>query len=318
MKLAGICGSQLGEREGIKGPDPHLPHLLGHEGYGTVAACGEGVTTVEAGQDVVLHWRPGSGMEAGPASYQWGGRRVSAGRVTTFQEWTVVSENRVTPAPNGVTPEVAVLLGCAATTGLGIVVRDAAVALGESVLVFGAGGVGGCVVAGARAVGACRIVVVDRGSAKGRLVERLGADCYVDAEHADSTSALRSLVEPHLISCAADVVVETTGNSSLIELGYSLAGGAGRVVLAGVPDPARPVSIGTLPLHLGRRLIGSHGGATEPEKDIPRYGRLLAAGRLDLTPMLGEFGTLDNVNDFLDAMAAGQVLGRALIRFDQG
>src|SRR5204863_5793005 len=118
ISCTGICGAQLGEISGVKGPDKFLPHLLGHEGGGEVVGVGPGVTQVKEGDRVVMHWRKGAGIHARPAKYQWGSRTVNAGWVTTFQEYAVVSENRVTPIPKDVPFEVAALMGCAVTTAL--------------------------------------------------------------------------------------------------------------------------------------------------------------------------------------------------------
>ena len=93
---SGICGSQLGEIDGAKGKDDYLPHLLGHEGAGTVIDTGEGVTTVQEGDHVVIHWRPSSGIQSPTPNYKWGRKQVNAGWVTTFNEQAVISENRLT------------------------------------------------------------------------------------------------------------------------------------------------------------------------------------------------------------------------------
>src|SRR5436309_5977351 len=91
IHFSGICGAQINEIEGAKGPDKFLPHLLGHEGSATVLDAGPGVKTVKKGDRVVMHWRPSDGLQAEPASYQWNSRKVNAGWVTTFQNEAVVS-----------------------------------------------------------------------------------------------------------------------------------------------------------------------------------------------------------------------------------
>src|SRR3989344_6266802 len=96
---SGICGSQIGEIEGVKGEDKFLPHLLGHEGGGVVEKIGPGVTKIKKGDHVVMHWRKGVGIESATPQYKWDNRVVNAGWVTTFNEWAVVSENRLTPIP---------------------------------------------------------------------------------------------------------------------------------------------------------------------------------------------------------------------------
>jgi S-(hydroxymethyl)glutathione dehydrogenase/alcohol dehydrogenase len=157
---SGICGSQIGEINGVKGPDRFLPHLLGHEGCGEVLEAGEGVRSVKPGDRVVLHWRKGTGLESVTPVYGSRIGRVNAGWVTTFNEHAIVSENRLTKVPAGFDVEAAALFGCAVTTAFGVVTNNAQVAIGQSVVVFGAGGIGLNIVQGAALAGAHPIVAV--------------------------------------------------------------------------------------------------------------------------------------------------------------
>jgi len=100
VHYSGICGAQINEIEGAKGPDRFLPHLLGHEGSGVVQDVGPGVKTVKKGDHVVMHWRPSDGLQSETPTYRWGDRTVNAGWVTTFNEYAVISENRLTPIPH--------------------------------------------------------------------------------------------------------------------------------------------------------------------------------------------------------------------------
>ena len=137
---SGICGSQIGEIDGIKGPDRFLPHLLGHEGTGIVLEAGEGVRKVKPDDKVVLHWRKGrAGIDDARLRIAVG--RVNAGWVTTFNELAIVSENRVTRSPR-LRAEIAALFGCAVTTGFGVINNNAQLKIGQSIAVFGAGGIG--------------------------------------------------------------------------------------------------------------------------------------------------------------------------------
>ena len=139
---SGLCGAQINEIEAVKGPDKFLPHLLGHEGSGIVEKVGDGVTTVSLGDHVVLHWRKSSGIQGSTAKYSWDGKQVNAGWVTTFNEKAVVSENRLTVIPKDFNLRTAALFGCAVTSGFGAVNNDAKVKIGQSVLIFGIGGMG--------------------------------------------------------------------------------------------------------------------------------------------------------------------------------
>src|SRR5882757_8418314 len=116
VHYSGICGAQINEIEGAKGPDKFLPHLLGHEGSGVVEDIGPGVKTVAKGDHVVLHWRPSHGVQSETPVYDWQGKKVNAGWVTTFNEKAIVSENRLTVIPKDFDMRLAPLFGCAVTT----------------------------------------------------------------------------------------------------------------------------------------------------------------------------------------------------------
>ncbi|MDP2577750.1 MAG: medium chain dehydrogenase/reductase family protein, partial [Candidatus Palauibacterales bacterium] len=121
VHYSGVCGSQINEIDGTKGPDRFLPHLLGHEGCATVLETGEGVTSVKRGDKVVMHWRPGRGIQSETPTYRWNGKTVNAGWVTTFNNYAIVSENRLTPIPSDFDSRLAPLLGCAVTTAMGVI-----------------------------------------------------------------------------------------------------------------------------------------------------------------------------------------------------
>ena len=161
VHYSGICGAQINEIDAVKGPDKYLPHLLGHEGSGIVRKVGLGVSTVKEGDHVVMHWRPSAGIQSPTPKYGWGGKTVNAGWVTTFNEQSIVSENRLTVIPHNFDMKVAPLFGCAVTTAFGVVNNDAQVKVGQSVLVFGIGGVGINIVQAASMVSATPIVGVD-------------------------------------------------------------------------------------------------------------------------------------------------------------
>src|SRR5262252_7379007 len=156
-----ICGAQINEIEAVKGPDKFLPHLLGHEASARVIETGPGVTTVKPGDTVVLHWRPSQGIQSRTPAYTWAGRKLNAGWVTTFNDHAVVSENRMTVIPADFDRKLAPLFGCAVTTAAGVVNNDAGVKVGESVVIFGVGGVGLNLVQFADLAGAHPIVAVD-------------------------------------------------------------------------------------------------------------------------------------------------------------
>src|SRR2546423_42680 len=155
-----ICGSQLGEIDGVKGPDKYLPHLLGHEAGAIVLETGPDVRHVKKGDRVVCHWRPGKGIEARGSVYGWNGKKANAGNITTFQSASVISENRLTVVPPDTDFEFCCLLADTLTTGFGVITNDAAVKIGESVVIIGCGGIGLGVVLAAKLAGAFPVIAV--------------------------------------------------------------------------------------------------------------------------------------------------------------
>ena len=120
VKYSGICGAQINEIDAVKGPDKFLPHLLGHEGSGIVEKIGNGVSNVNVGDHVVMHWRPSKGIQSNTPKYNYNGKIINAGWVTTFNQRSIVSENRLTKIPNDFDMKVAPLFGCAITTAFGV------------------------------------------------------------------------------------------------------------------------------------------------------------------------------------------------------
>ena len=311
---SGICGSQIGEIEGVKGPDRFLPHLLGHEGCGEVLEIGEGVRYVKPGDRVVLHWRKGAGLESVPPVYESKLGRVNAGWVTTFNELAVVAENRLTPIPPDFDPEIAALFGCAVTTGFGVVNNNARLAIGESIAVFGAGGIGLNIVQGAALAGGNPIIALDRYDNRLELARALGATHVINVAKADAAEEIRRIVGRD----GVDVAVDNTGNADVIALASRVTNAHGCTVLVGVPPKDSTAAISTLPLHFEKRLKGSHGGECRPEIDIPRYARMVREGRLDLRPLIGKAYPLNAVNEALADMTSGRLAGRAIVRLAGG
>ena len=309
IEFSGICGSQLGEIDGAKGPDRFLPHLLGHEASGRVLAIGPGVRNVKPDDKVVMHWRKGSGIEAQPPAYLWNGQRVNAGWVTTFSRHAVISENRLTRIPDDSNMEVAALFGCAVTTGFGVVVNNARLSIGESVVVFGAGGIGLNIIQAAALSTAHPIIAVDLYDNKLALAGQLGATHLINAQTCDARKAIEDIVGPQ----GLDVFIDNTGQPSIIQQGYEMTKPQGRVVLVGVPKKGADISIYSLPLHFGKSISGSHGGEAVPEVDIPRYQSLYKKGLIDLDSLITARFALDDINSAIETMRGGETSGRVLV-----
>jgi len=305
---SGICGSQLGEISGIKGPDSYLPHLLGHEGTGKVLETGPNVSHIQEGDHVVLHWKPSIGIDAKPPLYEWKGKSLNAGKVTTFNQYAVVSENRLTSIPKDFDMKTATLFGCAVTTAFGVVNNDAEIKVGQSVIILGLGGLGLNIAQAASMVSANPIVGIDLIQSKLDLGLKFGLTDIVNGSQKNIDETIYSIVG----SEGADVVIETTGNTKLIEQAYNLTNTNGKTVLVGVPKRGENISIHSLPLHFNKILTGSHGGNAEPNKDIPRYINLIKAKKMSLEGLITNEFPLEEINQALDLFRSSKA-GRILI-----
>lgn len=308
-----ICGSQLGEMDGVKGPDRWLPHLLGHEAGATVLEVGPEVRHVKVSDRVVCHWRPGRGIEARGAVYSWRGRKVNSGCITTFQQFAILSENRLTPVPADTDIELCCLLADTLTTGFGVINNDAAVKIGESVVVIGCGGIGLGVVLGAKLAGAHPVIAVDLQDHKLDAAKRQGATHGINTTREELIPTARRILEGGL----ADVVVDGTGNPGVLEKAFDLCGPQGRCVGVGVMAHDRKMSLNTLSLHMGRVLRGSHGGDSRPAEDIPRYVRMLKAGRFEAAGFVSHRSDLVSINDAIGKMRCGEAI-HTMIHFQRG
>ena len=212
---------------------------------------GPGVKTVKPDDIVCLHWRPSDGLQSDTPKYEWDGRSVNAGWVTTFNEHAVISENRLTVVPKDLDMELVPLFGCAVTTAVGVINNDAHVKIGQSVVVFGVGGVGLNIVQFAGMVAANPVVGIDIVDAKLNMGMRFGATaCFNSKKVQDLDAQIRKIVGDK----GADVVVDTTGNPRVIEQAYELTHPDGKTILVGVPTKGNNVSIYTLPLHFKKVL----------------------------------------------------------------
>jgi len=307
---SGLCGAQLNEIEAIKGPDKFLPHLLGHEGSGIVEKVGKGVTRVKTGDHVVLHWRKSAGIQSLPAKYSWNGKNVNAGWVTTFNEKSVVSENRLTVIPKDFDLRVAALFGCAVTSGFGAVNNDAKVKIGQSVLIFGMGGMGLNIAYASSLVSAYPIIGIDLHKEKINIGKEFGLTHGIISGSGDLKEKLKSI----LGDSAPEIIFETTGNSKVMEQAYEITPNDGKTIFVGVPD--KKISIYSLPLAFDKVLLVSHGGNSEPDKDIPRYIRLIENKKVNLEKLITHEFNLEEINKAIDLFRSGKA-GRIILKISK-
>ncbi|MFF8291684.1 zinc-binding dehydrogenase [Streptomyces sp. NPDC016309] len=327
LAAAGVCHSDLSLSNGtMRVP---VPAVLGHEGAGTVLAVGEGVTHVAPGDGVVLNWAPSCGSchpctlgevwlcadaltGAGNVhAVTEDGRELHPGlNVAAFAEETVVAANCVLPVPDGVPLTDAALLGCAVLTGYGAVHHSARVREGESVVVFGVGGVGLATLQAARIAGAGPVIAVDVSPEKEGLARRAGATEYLVASET-TAKEVRKLTGGH----GADVAVECVGRAATIRTAWDSTRRGGRTTVVGIGGKDQQVTFNALEIfHWGRTLSGCVYGNSDPAADLPVLAAHIRAGRLDLDALVTERIGLEGIPAAFDNMLAGKG-GRALVVF---
>jgi len=307
IAYSGACGTQVMEWRGDKGEDKWVPHCLGHEGTGTVVEAGSAVTKVKAGDKVVLSWIKGSGIEAGGAVYDWDGKKVNAGGVTTFQRHAVVSENRLTLLPPDMSMDVAVLLGCAAPTGMGAVYNVLKVQPGDAVAVFGTGGIGINALMAAALAGAMPVIGIDPNPTRRALAQLYGATHVIDAS-GDVLAEIKKIVPQ-----GVDLAVESSGIPAVMEQAINATRQqGGRAVVIGNAKHGAVLPLNPGVFNQGKSLLGTWGGDSVPDRDYGRYGRLLSSGRFPVRDLLSKPYSLAQADQALQDLAAGKV-GRPLI-----
>jgi S-(hydroxymethyl)glutathione dehydrogenase/alcohol dehydrogenase len=308
VSYSGACGTQVMEWRGDKGEDKWVPHCLGHEGTGIVLETGPAVTKVKLADKVVLSWIKGTGIEAGGSVYDWTGRQVNAGGVTTFQRHAVVSENRLSPLPAALPMDVAVLLGCAAPTGMGAVFNVLKVQPGDSVAVFGTGGVGLNAVLAAAFAGAMPVIAIDPNPSRRALAKSYGATHVVDPSDADPMVEIRKIAPP-----GVDVAVEASGIPAVMDHAiHATRAHGGRAVVIGNAKQGSIFSLNPAVFNQGKSLLGTWGGDSVPDRDYPRFARLLGSGRFPIHELLSRPYSLAQADQALQDLAAGKI-GRPLI-----
>jgi S-(hydroxymethyl)mycothiol dehydrogenase len=326
VQACGVCHTDLHYREG--GINDDFPFLLGHEAAGVVEAVGPDVTAVEPGQFVVLNWRAVCGRcraclkgkphlcfathNATQKMTLTDGTELSpALGIGAFADKTLVAAGQCTPVDPAATPEVAGLLGCGVMAGLGAALHTGDVQRGDTVAVFGCGGVGDAAIAGARLAGATTIVAVDLDDRKLELAKGFGATHTVNGSTEDPVEAVRAATG----GFGADVCVEAVGHPAVLEQAFFARDLAGTVVQVGVPTP--DMRFPDIPMieffGRGGALKPSWYGDCLPSRDFPLLVDLHLQGRLPLDGFVSETIPLDAIEDAFARMRAGDVLRSVVV-----
>jgi Zn-dependent alcohol dehydrogenase len=333
IAASGVCRSDL---HVIKQEwDVPLPIVLGHEASGRVVAVGPGVTRVKPGDPIVLSFAPncgqcaycvtGSGhlcstMRRAPAGMLPGGatrlhqgdqRIHHFGRTASFAEYAVIHESSAIPIAGDVPLDLAALVGCAATTGIGAVLNTARVEPGSTVVVIGCGGVGLNIIQGARLVSAGRIIAVDVSQAKLEFALRFGATDLVDAREEDPVARIRELT-----GNTVDYAFEALGSGPTVRAAFDVVRPGGTAVIVGMSPSGEtaPIDAYLLASH-EKTLKGCFYGSARTSLDMPKLIAFAQSGKIDLGTLVTRRYALEEINEAYDALDRGGV-GRGLVVFD--
>jgi len=325
VQACGVCHTDLHYREGAINDE--FPFLLGHEAAGVIESVGPDVTEVAPGDFVVLNWRAVCGtcracrrgrpwycfatFNANQKMTLTDGTELSpALGIGAFAEQTLVAAGQATKVNPEARPETAGLLGCGVMAGLGAVMYTGGVGRGDSVAVFGCGGVGNAAIAGARLAGANPIIAVDIDPTKLQWAQEFGATHTLNSRDTDPVEAIRALTDGN----GADVCIEAVGRPEVLEQAFYARDLAGTVVQVGVPDPTMKIELPMIEFFgRGGALKPSWYGDCLPSRDFPMLIDLYLSGRLDLDRFVSETIPLDAVEDAFHKMERGEVLRSVVV-----
>jgi len=308
VMFSGVCGSQLMEYRGKRGPDRWLPHLFGHEGVGIVRELGPQVGKVAVGDRVGLTWISGSGSDCDPIAYDSESGLVNAGQVATLATSVVVAESRVYRLPDRVSDRMAVLLGCALPTGAGMALSALEYGHPRYVAVVGLGGVGMSALLATLSFRAEGVIAVDTNDGRLDYARSLGVESVVNPRQSPLVEHLKKLTGDKL-----DLVLESSGNASSLEQCFEALSRRGRLVFASHPPAGVKISVDPHQLLSGKGIHGSWGGDVSPEVDTDRLLNVADRMSSGFNSLLGSEFRLDDIQTALDAMERGEVI-RPLIR----
>ena len=326
---SGVCHSQLHQ---IHNPRAN-PVLLGHESTGVVLAKGSEVNHVVEGDHVMVTWVPRNQasttrLAAATSLNLPDGTRATCQNVFTWADHTLADEQYVVRTSKETVRDVTAIIGCAVMTGAGAILYTAGVKKGESVAIFGVGGVGLSAVAAARVVGADPIIVVDLNDEKLEFARKFGATATVNASKEDPVQAIRQLTQRtgsfdffQRPVCGVDYAFDCIGLKVTMEQilpavrtgTYGVSAG-GTAVLVGVPQTKVELSAGDILVN-EKKYIGSFAGSCLPDRDFPLFLEWYKNGQLDLNALVSQRFTLDQVNEAVAALEQGRIQGRAILEF---
>ena len=310
-----ICGKQIDEIDGVGEVDKYLPHCLGHEGSGVVLDIGFGVKKVKKGQNVILHWIKGTGINSEVPNYceKKTSKKINAGWVTTFNDFAVVSENRLTSISSKINFKEAALFGCAVPTGIGTILnyqsfnsRDTK----ENIAIVGCGGVGLLMIQALKIINKKNVIAIDVKKSALKLAKKCGAkETLLMKNKKDFLKQIFKITN----NKGVDHVFVNTGNKNAIHQALKILSKKGSFVQVGVPPLKMSIKINLFEVLQGKKIGGCQGGNTIPDKHMKQYLKFYHEKKIKLNMIISKIFPFKKINEAIKYHRKNP--GRVLLKF---
>ena len=300
----GICGSQIGEIKGVKGKDRYLPHLLGHEATGKIIKVSSNTKNLKKNDKVILHWQKNPGKNSKtPIYFDRHNLRINAGWVTTFNNYAIISKNRLTKLPKNLNLKEGVLFGCALTTAYGSIFKDSKINLKKKnrILITGGGMISQSILFFLKSEKQ-DIFIFEKNLKKNIFISKTYPEVKIIKNF--------GLIKKN----SYDYIYETTGSAEVIEKAYNSIKLSGKLILIGVPDSKSKIKINTLEINYGKKIIGSYGGGVNPGKDIKKIALLLKKKRSVLKNLYEKIYNFNDINFVIKQLIAGKIIKKPILK----
>jgi Zn-dependent alcohol dehydrogenase len=306
LYYTGVCGSQIGEIGGIKGKDKYLPHLLGHEATGKVIKISNKNDFIKKNDNVILHWQKNYGKNSKtPIYFDKNNKKINAGWVTTFNNYAIVSVNRLTKLPKNISLREGVLFGCSLTTAYGTIFKDSQIKLKRKnkILIIGGGMIGQSILFFLFSENQ-EISIVEKNQKKISFIKKT----YPMVKIINN-------LDKNFYNYF-DYIYETTGENELIEKSYKSIKLSGKLLLIGVPNQNKKIKINTLEINYGKKIIGSYGGGVVPNKDIIKIIDYLSKRKAKYKNLYDKIYSFKNLNSIIKKLINGKIFKKPIIKLN--
>lgn len=310
LKYAGICYSQIMEINGKRGRDNYLPHMLGHEGVGKVIKKHKTVKKIKINDWVILTWIKSKGLNAHPISYKWNNRIINAGKVTTFSNYSIVSENRIVKKPKLMSFKDAVLYGCAIPTGAGMIFKETNIGNKDYLSISGLGGIGLISVISAIANNYKNIIVIDIDDKKLKIAEKLGIKNTINPSKDKVVDKVKKITNNKMVKISLDCA----GRVESIENSFNIISSKGKCLFCSHPEHNKKIKIDPFELIKGKKIEGSWGGGIKPDLDFKKINSLLNKIKFNISDFLTSEYKFDEINKAISDFQKRKII-RPIIKF---